>query len=65
LIVAASLSYAALQDAAGAPAGVAGHSVGEVAALVAAGVVSDDDGMRLVGFVVGPWPMRPRRSRPA
>ncbi|WP_336632980.1 MULTISPECIES: ACP S-malonyltransferase [unclassified Microbacterium] len=51
LIVAASLlSYAALTDAAGAvPAGVAGHSVGEVAALVAAGVVSDDDGMRLVG----------------
>lgn len=52
LIVAASLlSYAALQDAAGvSPAGVAGHSVGEVAALVAAGVLSDDDGMRLVGL---------------
>ena len=29
---------------------VAGHSVGEIAALVAAGVLSDDDGMRLVGL---------------
>lgn len=52
LIVAASLvSYAALQDAAAtAPGGVAGHSVGEIAALVAAGVLTDDDGMRLVGL---------------
>lgn len=52
LIVAASLvSYNALVDAAGAePAGVAGHSVGEIAALVAAGVVSDAEGMRLVGL---------------
>lgn len=52
LIVAASLlSYAALTAAAGAaPAGVAGHSVGEIAALVAAGVLSDADGMRLVGL---------------
>lgn len=52
LIVAAGLvSYAALTDAAGTrPAGVAGHSVGEIAALVAAGVLSDDDGMRLVGL---------------
>ncbi|MFC3398051.1 ACP S-malonyltransferase [Microbacterium amylolyticum] len=30
-------------------AGVAGHSVGEIAALVAAGVITDIDGMRLVG----------------
>lgn len=29
--------------------GVAGHSVGEIAALVAAGVISDLDGMRIVG----------------
>jgi len=52
LIVAASLlSYAALADAAHAqPGGVAGHSVGEVAALVAAGVLSADDGMTLVGL---------------
>lgn len=52
LIVAASLlSYAALvQGAAATPGGVAGHSVGEIAALVAAGVLSDDDGMRLVGL---------------
>ncbi len=52
LIVAASLlSWHAL-SAAGAtrPGGVAGHSVGEIAALVAAGVLSDDDGMRLVGI---------------
>lgn len=52
LIVAASLlSWHALQDAAGTPVGgVAGHSVGEIAALVAAGVLTDDDGMRLVGL---------------
>lgn len=52
LIVAASLlSYRALVDAAGTrPAGVAGHSVGEIAALVAAGVLSASDGMRLVGL---------------
>lgn len=52
LIVAASvLAWSALTDRAGAvrPGGVAGHSVGEVAALVAAGVVSAADGMRLVG----------------
>ncbi len=48
LIVAASLlSHAALGETG--IGGVAGHSVGEVAALVAAGVISDDDGMRLVG----------------
>lgn len=52
LIVAASLlSWEALRAAAGvAPAGVAGHSVGEISALVAAGVVSAADGMRLVGL---------------
>lgn len=49
LIVAASLlSYAALAD--GQVDGVAGHSVGEIAALVAAGVLTEDDGMRLVGL---------------
>lgn len=52
LIVAASLlSYDALTAAAPArPAGVAGHSVGEVAALVAADVLAAEDGMRLVGL---------------
>ncbi|MEZ3161048.1 ACP S-malonyltransferase [Microbacterium sp. BWT-B31] len=52
LIVAASiLSWSALTEASAArPAGVAGHSVGEIAALVAAGVLSADDGMRLVGI---------------
>lgn len=52
LIVAASLlSWYALGDASPArPAGVAGHSVGEIAALVASEVVSADDGMRLVGL---------------
>ncbi len=52
LIVAASLvSWHALVDS-GAPlsGGVAGHSVGEIAALVAAGVLTDDEGMRLVGI---------------
>ncbi|MCT9820042.1 ACP S-malonyltransferase [Microbacterium sp. W1N] len=52
LIVAASLlSWHALTEAAGtAPGGVAGHSVGEIAALVAAGVLAPSDGMRLVGL---------------
>ncbi len=52
LIVAASLlSWAALTDGADTiPNGVAGHSVGEVAALVAAGVLTAEDGMRLVGL---------------
>lgn len=52
LIVAASLlSWEALSAASeAAPAGVAGHSVGEIPALVAAGVLSADDGMRLVGI---------------
>ncbi|MFG6502198.1 ACP S-malonyltransferase [Microbacterium sp. P05] len=51
LIVAASLiSWSALLElAATRPAGVAGHSVGEVAALVAAGVLTPTEGMRLVG----------------
>lgn len=31
------------------PDGIAGHSVGEIAALVGSEVLSDDDGMRLVG----------------
>jgi [acyl-carrier-protein] S-malonyltransferase len=52
LIVAASLlSWEALTDSTPArPAGTAGHSVGEVAALVAAGVLGTDDGMRLVAL---------------
>jgi [acyl-carrier-protein] S-malonyltransferase len=52
LIVAASLlSWAALREQAPeTPGGVAGHSVGEIAALVAAGVLDEDDGMRLVGL---------------
>lgn len=51
LIVAASLiSYDALTATAGRPAGVAGHSVGEIAALVAGGVLSAADGMRVVGI---------------
>lgn len=51
LIVAASLvSYEALQARASAPGGVAGHSVGEIGALVAAGVIGFEDGMRLVGL---------------
>lgn len=51
LIVAASiLSWQSLTDDERAAFGsVAGHSVGEIAALVAAGVISDVDGMRLVG----------------
>ncbi len=51
LIVAASLlSYSALVADGARPAGVAGHSVGEIAALAAGGVLSDDDAMRLVGL---------------
>lgn len=52
LIVAASLlSWHALRDQAPRSAGgFAGHSVGEIAALAAAGVLSDDDGMRVVGI---------------
>ena len=55
LIVAASLlAWHALSDRVTAdaverPGGIAGHSVGEVAALVGAGVLTDDEGMRLVG----------------
>jgi [acyl-carrier-protein] S-malonyltransferase len=50
--VAASLvSWHALIDAgAPRPDGVAGHSVGEIAALVAAGILREDDGLRLVGI---------------
>ncbi|WP_159502352.1 ACP S-malonyltransferase [Microbacterium sp. 18062] len=52
LIVAASLlSWHALRDRTdAAPRGVAGHSVGEVAALSASGVLDDEDAMRLVGI---------------
>ncbi|MEN2740895.1 ACP S-malonyltransferase [Microbacterium sp. X-17] len=51
LIVAASLVswYALTADGATTPDGVAGHSIGEIPALVASGVLSDLDGMRLVG----------------
>ena len=53
LIVAASLlAWSALvadRPAGARPAGVAGHSVGEIAALVAAGVLAELDGLRLVG----------------
>ena len=51
LIVAASiLAWQQLSDEERAGfSGVAGHSVGEIAALVAANVISDIDGMRLVG----------------
>lgn len=52
LIVAASLlAWSALeQRAPSAPGGTAGHSVGEIAALVIAGVISAEDGMNLVGI---------------
>lgn len=51
LIVAASLlSYDALTREGARPSGVAGHSVGEIAALSAAGVLDDTDAMRLVGL---------------
>ncbi|KAA9135998.1 ACP S-malonyltransferase [Microbacterium caowuchunii] len=52
LIVAASLlSWHALRErTAAAPSGVAGHSVGEIAALAAAEVLTDDEALRLVGI---------------
>jgi [acyl-carrier-protein] S-malonyltransferase len=50
LIVAASLlSWGAVADR-GAVSGVAGHSVGEFAAAAAAGVLSEEDALRLVGI---------------
>ena len=52
LIVAASLlSWHALRARTGvSPDGVAGHSVGEIAALAASAVIADEDAMRLVGI---------------
>ncbi len=52
LIVAASLlSWSALAERAASPvAGVAGHSVGEIAALAASGVLAEDEALRLVGL---------------
>lgn len=52
LIVAASLlAWSALeQRTSSSPGGTAGHSVGEIAALVIAGVISAHDGMNLVGI---------------
>ncbi len=52
LIVAASLlAWSALeQRTPSAPDGTAGHSVGEIAALVIAGVISAYEGMKLVGI---------------
>ncbi|GAA3646119.1 ACP S-malonyltransferase [Microbacterium marinilacus] len=50
LIVAASLlAWEQLTSAGARPEGVAGHSVGEIAALVAAGVIDAEAGLRLVG----------------
>ncbi len=50
LIVAAGLlAWEALTATGTRPAGVAGHSVGELAALSAAGVISADEALRLVG----------------
>lgn len=52
LIVAASLiaSHALTERAGRAADGIAGHSVGELAAVAAAGVISAEDSMRLVGI---------------